>query len=117
MDDTIPCAFSVAGSKTKKDVIPNPSVTLDSMLIGRTMRDIRISLDSTEYAITNIMITNIRDKDHNVIYTETSGPRAGLPTVFEIATNDPMVGPFGNVEYYKVILRRSENQAVSYDLS
>jgi hypothetical protein len=24
---------------------------------------------------------------------------------------NPMVGPFGKVEYYKVILRRSENQA------
>jgi hypothetical protein len=41
---------------------------------------------------------------------ETSGPRAGKSTIFEIATNEPFVNPFGNVEYYKLILRRSENQ-------
>jgi hypothetical protein len=25
---------------------------------------------------------------------------------------NPVVGPFGTVEYYKVLVRRSENQAV-----
>jgi hypothetical protein len=112
LDSSIPCNFTVAGSKNKQDVIPNPSVTIDNFLIGRTRTDIRISLDETKNAITNIIVTNIRDKSGNSIYLETSGARAGFPTIFEVATNDPIVGPFGDVEYYKVILRRSENQGV-----
>jgi len=62
-------------------------------------------------AITNVIVTNIKDKNCNPIYLETSGIRNGKSTIFEIATQEPFVGPFGNVEYYKVILRRSENQA------
>jgi hypothetical protein len=42
---------------------------------------------------------------------ETSGPRDGKSTIYEIASSEAIVGPFGNVEYYKVVLRRSENQA------
>jgi hypothetical protein len=30
--------------------------------------------------------------------------------LFEIATYEPFVGPFGVVESYNVIIRRSENQ-------
>lgn len=112
LDSSIACSFSVAGAKNKKDLIPNPAVTLDNMLIGRTKRDVRLSVREAKNAMTNIIITNIRDKNGNVVYTESSGPRAGKPTIFEIATNDPMLGPFGSVEYYKVVIRRSENQAV-----
>lgn len=112
LDSSIACSFSVAGSKNKKDLIPNAAITIDSFLIGRTRRDIRVSVQDSQNAMTNIIITNIRDKNSNVVYTETSGPRAGKPTIFEIATNDPIVGPFGGVEYYKVVIRRSENQAV-----
>lgn len=113
IDNVIKCSFTIAGSKNKQDVIPDPLITIDNFLIGRTKRDIRTSVDGTNYAITNILITNIRDKDGNVIYRETSGPRAGEPTIFEVATNDPVMGPFNNTEYFKIIIRRSENQAVT----
>lgn len=112
LDASISCAFNVAGSKNKQDVLPNPSITIDNFLIGRTYSDIRISSQNIKNSITNILITNIRDKNSNSIYNETSGPRAGKPTIFEVATNDPIVGPFGKVEYYKVVIRRSENQGV-----
>jgi hypothetical protein len=55
-------------------------------------------------------VTNIRDRFENPIYLETSGPRNGKSTLFEIATQAPFVNPFGTVEYHKVVLRRSENQ-------
>jgi hypothetical protein len=113
LDRSVTCSFTVTGLKNKKDVVPNSSIVLDNALIGRTRKDLRISSDNVGNAITNILVTNIRDKNSNVIYTETSGVRAGSPTIFEIATNDPIVGPFGNIEYYKVILRRSENQEVT----
>jgi len=115
LDDTIVCSFTIAGSKNKQDVVPNPLITIDNFLIGRTKRDIRTSVLGLDYAITNILVTNIRDREGNVIYKETSGPRAGLPTIFEVATNDPVVGPFGKIEFFKVVIRRSENQAVIYE--
>ena len=112
LDSSIACFFAVAGLKAKKDIIPNSTVVMDNMLIGRTKRDIRFSMRENKNAMTNIIITNIRDRDGNVVFVESSGTRAGKPTIFELATNDPIVGPFGGVEYYKVVIRRSENQAV-----
>ena len=91
---------------------PNINITQDKILLGRCKSDIRISSMEARNSITNVIITNIRDKNCNEIYKETSGPRSGKSTIFEIATHDPFAGPFGNVEYYKLIIRRSENQAV-----
>jgi hypothetical protein len=61
-------------------------------------------------SLTNILITDIKDQEGNLIYLETSGPRSGKGTLFEIATYEPFVGPFGTVESYKLVIRRSENQ-------
>lgn len=112
LDRTIACSFAPAGSAFKEEVTPNVNITQEKLLLGRTKTDIRISSIEGRNSITNVIITNIRDKNCNEIYTETSGPRAGKSTIFEIATQDPYAGPFGNVEYYKLIIRRSENQAV-----
>jgi hypothetical protein len=56
-------------------------------------------------------VTNIKDRNLNEVFLETAGPRAGRSTLFEVATVEPFMGPFGSVEYYKVVVRRSENQA------
>ena len=112
IDATIACSFAPPSTKTKQDVVPNANITIDSFLFGRTKNDIRISSRQAANAITNVIITNIRDASGNPVYVETAGPRAGKSTIFEIATNEPIVGAFGKVEYYKVIIRRSENQGV-----
>ena len=88
------------------------NITQESLLLGRVKSDIRVSSRDSRNSITNIIVTNIRDRNCNEIYVETSGPRAGKPTIFEVATSEPFVGPFGGVEYYKIVIRRSENQAV-----
>ncbi len=110
LDRTIACSLAPAGTAFKEEVVPNINITQDKMLIGRVKDDIRISDRDSNNSITNVIVTNIRDKNCNPIYLETSGPRSGKSTIFEVATNDPFIGPFGNVEYFKVILRRSENQ-------
>ena len=110
LDRTVGCSFAPAGSAFKEEVVPNVNITQDKLLVGRVRDDIRISDRDANNAITNVIVTNIRDKNCNHIYVETSGPRAGKSTIFEVATNDPFVGPFGNTEYFKVVLRRSENQ-------
>jgi hypothetical protein len=112
LDKTIAVNFNRVGSAAKEEVTPNVNITQKSVLVGRSKTDIRISSLDANNAITNVIITNIRDKNCNEIYLETSGPRSGKSTIFEIATQEPFVGPFGGVEYYSLIIRRSENQAV-----
>ncbi len=111
LDKSIASNFNAAGSATKEDVTPNINITQELLLVGRVRTDVRISSQGSNNSITNIVITNIRDKFGNSIYNETSGPRTGKPTIFEIATVEPFVGPFGSTEYFKLVVRRSENQA------
>ena len=112
LDRTIACNFNSAGTAFKEEVVPNINITQDKLLIGRVKTDIRMSSLEARNSINNVIITNIRDQNGNEIYLETAGPRAGKSTIFEIATQEPYTGPFGNVEFYKLIIRRSENQAV-----
>jgi hypothetical protein len=112
LDKTIACSFSSGGAANKEEVKPNVNITKEVVLVGRTRKDVRLSRQENKNAITNVIITNIRDASGNPIYLETSGPRAGKSTIFEIASQDPTLGPFGSVEYYKLVIRRSENQAV-----
>ena len=111
-DRTVACNFSHAGSATKEEVTPNVNITQESLLIGRTKTDLRISSLDAQNSVTNVVISNIKDRNCNPVYVETSGPRIGKGTIFEIASIQPFLGPFGNVEYYNVVIRRSENQAV-----
>lgn len=110
LDKSVAISVNPAGAAFKEEVVPNVNITKDTLLIGRIKNDIRISSRDSNNAITNVIVTNIKDKNCNPIYVETSGIRNGKSTIFEIATQEPFVGPFGNVEYYKIILRRSENQ-------
>jgi hypothetical protein len=111
-DKTIACNFNSAGTAWKEDVKPNANITQDSIMLGRAKSDIRFSSTEGQNSITNILVTNIKDKNLNELYLETAGPRAGKSTLFEVATVEPFMGPFGSVEYYKIVVRRSENQAV-----
>jgi len=112
LDKTIAANFNAVGTAGNEEVKPNVNITQKTTLIGRVKTDIRISSLDTPHSITNIILTNVRDKNCNYIYTETAGPRAGKSTIFEVATQEPFVGPFGGIEYYNLVVRRSENQAV-----
>ena len=111
LDKTIPCYFATAGSAGKEEVLPNVNITQDTVLVGRSKSDIRISVKEGNHSLTNVIVTNIRDANCNPIYVETSGVRSGKSTIFEVATQDPTVGAFGGVDFYKLVIRRSENQA------
>ena len=112
LDKTVACFFNVGGSKFKEDIGTEANIIIDTALIGRIRNNPAISSTDSLYSTTNIIVTNIRGNDGILIHSESSGPRSGNATLFEIATLVPIVGPFGKTEYYKVILRRSENQAV-----
>jgi hypothetical protein len=110
LDRKIACSLNPAGTAFKEEITPKIDMTQDSLILGRTRQDLRFSSLKESFALTNIVVSNITDNAGNEIYVETAGPRKGKSTIFEIATIQPFSGPFNSVEYYKVVLRRSENQ-------
>ena len=115
MDRIVQCSFEQTGAKAKEEIVPNINISQDTILIGRVKSNIAIATDNTKYALTNLMVTNIKDKAGQQIFVETGGPRKGQPMVFEVATQETHIGPMGKIEYYKVILRRSENQEANVE--
>lgn len=111
-DRTISCNLYPAGSNFKEELDPNVFVLKDQLLIGRFKEDIRTSSVGESFEITNVLITNIVDKNCQIVYKETGGPRSDQGTLFEIATIQPFMNPFNRIEYYKVVLKRSENQGM-----
>jgi hypothetical protein len=111
-DRTIVCNATPVGGAGTEDVKPETFLQYENKLISRTKNDPRLSSQNSTNAVTNILITNIRDANDRVIYKETAGARAGRGTIYEVATVEPFVGPFGSVEYYKMFWRRTENQTV-----
>lgn len=111
IDRTITCNFAPAGTAWAEEVKPNPLINIEMILLGRVKTDLRISSSKAKDSVINVIITNIRTRNDSPIYLETAGPRAGKSTIFEIASNEPIINAFGDVDYYKVVIRRSENQA------
>jgi len=111
-DRTIICNASTIGGAGDVELKPEVFLQYDGKLIARSKSDIRISSNDADNAITNILVTNIRSGTDLVIYKETAGPRTGRGTIYEVGTLEPFVGPFGDIEYFKMLLRRTENQTV-----
>lgn len=111
-DRTIICNASTVGGAGDVELKPEVFLQYDGKLIARSKTDIRVSSNNTDNAITNILITNIRSATDLVIYKETAGPRTGRGTIYEVGTLEPFVGPFGDIEYFKMLWRRTENQTV-----
>lgn len=111
-DRTITCSATPVGGAGKEELRPEVFLQNDGKLIARTKTDPRVSSHENNYAMTNILVTNIRNAQDNIIYKETAGPRSGRATIYEFGTVEPFTGPFGDIEYYKILWRRTESQAV-----
>jgi hypothetical protein len=84
---------------------------LETMLYGRTQTDLRQSSSGEYYPLSRVLIKNIRGlEDDNPFFIETVGGYAGKPTLYEIKANQPYVGPFNKVDYFKIQLERSDIQ-------
>jgi hypothetical protein len=112
-DRTVVCNATVVGGAGTEEIKPEVFLQYKDKLVARTKSDLRISSGKEPYADTNILITNVRSTNDLLIYKETAGPRAGKGTIYEIGTLEPFIGPFGNIEYYRMLWRRSENQDVN----
>ena len=111
-DRSIVCNATPLGGASKEEIKPDVFLQNNGQLIARTKVDPRTSSQESNSAITNILVTNIRNANDDVIYRETAGPRSGRATIYEFATVEPFVGPFGDIQYYKILWRRAENQSV-----
>jgi hypothetical protein len=111
-DRTIICNATTIGGAGDVELKPDVFLQYDGKLIARSKSDIRTSSNNVENAITNILVTNIRSANDIVFYKETAGPRTGRGTIYEIGTFEPFIGPFGDIEYFKMLWRRTENQTV-----
>ena len=112
-DRTIVCNATSVGGAGTEELKPEVFLSYKDKLVARSRSDIRISSTNDSNADSNILITNIRNSGDVLIYLETAGPRAGKGTIFEVATLEPFVNPFGSIEYYKMLWRRTENQDVA----
>lgn len=112
LDRTIVLNATPVGGAGQEDIKPEIFLQYDNKLVGRVKEDPRISTSNGSNAITNILVANIRNAQEVLIYKETAGVRAGRGTIYELGTVEPFTGPFGSIEYYKMLLRRAENQTV-----
>jgi hypothetical protein len=111
-DRTIVCNATSLGGAGDVELKPDVFLQYDGKLVARSKSDIRVSSNMTDNAISNILITNIRSASDITLYRETAGPRSGRGTIYEVGTVEPFIGPFGEIEYYKMLWRRTENQTV-----
>jgi len=110
-DKTIAGNFAPAGAKAKEELTVDINIMQESLLLGRSRSDLRFATNGDTYPLTLILITNIRTAQGNLIYFETTTDTDN-PTIYEIATQQPFVNFFGDVEHHKFLLRRAENQGV-----
>jgi hypothetical protein len=112
LDRVIILNATPVGGAGQENIKPEIFLQYENKLISRVKEDPRMSTSNGSNAITNILIANIRNAQDDLIYKETAGVRAGRGTIYELGTVEPMTGPFGSIEYFKMLLRRAENQTV-----
>lgn len=118
LDTVQPCSFYTLDDKSNENNFiyeDNRFYKLETMLFGRMKKDPRKSSSGLYYPLSHILLTNIRAKSCNdeIFFIETNGNYVGMPTIFEIKTCQPFIGPFNNIEYYKIQLERSDTQELN----
>jgi hypothetical protein len=111
-DRTIAINAMPYSRKGMGEITPQSFLQLKDTLIARSRKDLRLTSRDKNQAVTNILLTNIRNASGTLIYEETAGPRSGKGTIYEVASYDPHFAPYGEIDYYQMTIRRSENQVV-----
>lgn len=84
----------------------------DKQIMGnRYHNEQMVQIRTSEKLNIRYKITNIRDKNGTVIWTELDYP-SDTPTVFEVYGVTPITDPFGTILGYNSIAKRSENQKI-----
>lgn len=109
-DRTVRLDMNTSTNYKDQQVQPDQFFWIQDLLNGRVDSDIRVSSKGTLYSLTDIIVTAIKNDSDVEIYYETAGPRAGESTLFEVAGLLPHNDPWGNNDYHKLVLKRSEVQ-------
>lgn len=112
LDRTVSVNAEPLTRKAIQDMQPSVFLQFEGKLSARTKKDPRVSSQKENNAITNILITNVRFPNGEIVYLETAGPRNGKGTIYEVATIEPFVGGLQTIEYYQMLWRKAENQSV-----
>lgn len=112
LDQTVRLGVAMTTNYKDQQIQPDQMFWEQDTLGARMIVDPRVASDSDTYAMTDVLVTNIRTMEEVEIYLETAGPRSGSSTAYELSGVLPHVGPFGAVDYYKVTLKRSDDQEV-----
>lgn len=112
------CSFYTLGDKSNDDNFTFDDgrfFKLETMLYGRFATDPRQDSSGLYHPLSHILVHNIRGGTCSTesFWVETNGDYVGKPTVFEIKTCQPFVGPFNNIEYWKIQLERSDRQELN----
>jgi hypothetical protein len=115
IDSSLPCSFYTLNDMSNNDNFDfddKKFYRLETMLVGRTKNDIRKAQDGQYYPVSHILITNIRAANCNdeIFFVETNGGYEVTPTIYEIKSLQPYIGPYNSIEYYKIQLERSDTQ-------
>jgi hypothetical protein len=99
-----------------KGIISNSSTSRSSdkqILSNKYSNEQIIQVRTSEKITMRDKVTNIRDINGNVVWTELNYP-SETPTVFEIIGVTPITDPFGNTIGYNSSMKRSENQQIGF---
>jgi len=106
-DQTLLGYAEILGAVEKDGIKSGKFFEHEDKLIGRTKKDPRVSLEGLYYPITNIIITDIKDKKTSTsLYVEEEGKSV----IYEILSVEPYVNPWNEIEYYKIFFNRSDRQ-------
>lgn len=97
-----------------KGVISNSATTRSSdkqVFSNKYTNDQIIQVRTAEKLTAREKVTNIKDVEGNVIWSEINFPTE-TPTVFEVIGTTPITDPFGRVIAYNSSMKRSENQQI-----
>lgn len=117
-----PCSFYTLGDQSNNNNFTftgdnmDQFYKLETMLYGRFQSDPRKGSDGLYHPLSHILVTNIRGSTCNTetFFVETTtGGYESTPTIFEIKTCQPFVGPFNTIEYWKIQLERSDTQELN----
>lgn len=118
IDNSLPCSFYTLNDMSNNDNFDfddKKFYRLETMLVGRTKNDLRKASDGSYHPVSHILITNIRAACCNdeLFFYETNGGYEAVPTIYEVKSIQPYIGPYNNIEYYKIQLERSDTQELA----
>lgn len=112
-DQTLSGYVEILGAVDKEALKTGKFFEYEDKLIGRTKQDPRISINGIYYPVTSILVTDIRNsKTGQEYYIEAAGDREGKSTIYEVFAVEPYVNPWNEIEYWKIMLNRSDTQAL-----